>query len=769
MLLQELWIVALGWDDPLPQELSEKWDNYCERLPDLQGISIPRWNTLASDEVKCELHGFADASTRAYAAVVYLRTITDEGETKISLLAARTKVAPIKTISVPRLELCAAVLLTKLMTYVSNAMQLKRVTKYAWTDSTVVLAWIRRHPSEWPTFVANRVATIQYTLPEVPWKHVPTTQNPADCASRGLVASELLEQPLWWQGPPWLKLSQAKWPRDPPSLTKKTLGETAAPTKTHLAVDRLLHWELCSDISSWGKLTRITAYCRRFTDQCKHRTNAQELRLTGSEITAAQTFWINDTQRAKFSSEIHAIQQGSPLPRNSQLRKLTPFLDEKGTLRVGGRLEQAEVPFEEKHPAILPQHRVTQLIVEDAHVRCLHGGPQLMISIIRQKYWILEHRTFVRNLIQKCVPCVRERARTPCQLMGNLPKARVSQHRAFLHTGLDYAGPFLVRTSKGRGHKAHKAYLALFVCMSTRAVHLELVSDYTTDAFFAACRRFIARRGLPSDIYSDNGTTFQGAERELQNAFKAAISDTDLGNLIAMDRTSWHFIPPGAPHFGGLWEAGVKCTKHHLKRVLRTQTLTYEEFNTLVTQVEACLNSRPIGPNLTDTCEFAALTPGHLLIGAPLLAVPEPSLLQLNENRLSRWQLIQRTLESFWKRWSVEYLHSLQVRTKWKTEQVNLAARNLVLIRHNNLPPAKWLLGRVVEVHPGSDHRVRVVTIRTAQSTLKRPISQICVLPVDSAVPDSPPPSPSDSHDTTDFHEFLDCDSVDDSSPTEGV
>ena len=341
--------------------------------------------------------------------------------------------------------------------------------------------------------------------------------------------------------------------------------------------------------------------------------------------------------------------------------------------------------------------------------------------------------------------------------MGNLPAARVGQtQRAFLHTGLDYAGPFLVRSSKGRGYKAHKAYLAVFVYMSTRAVHLELVSDYTSEAFIAAYRRFTARRGLPTDIYSDNGTMFQGAEKELQSAFNIAVNDPNIGKIVATDGTNWHFISPGTLHFGGLWKAGVKSAKHHLRRVIGAHTLTYGEFNTLVTQVEACLNSRPIGPQLTDPSELSALTPGHLLIGAPLLSIPEPTLLNLNENRLSRWQLVQQMLESFWKRWSVEYFHSLQVRTKWTKTGENITVGQLVLVRKNNLLPAKWMLGKTTNVHPGSDSHVRVVTIRTAQSECKRPISQICLLPVHTnadeptkALTDEPP----DITDTFDFQD----------------
>lgn len=763
IFMQELWIAALDWDDELSPEHSEKWNDYCRRLPELQAISIPRWNHLENNKTSCELHGFADASTRAYAAVVYLRTTNQQKEVNISLLTAKSKVAPIKTISVPRLELCAAVLLAKLLEFVQKATRLQSCTTYAWTDSTVVRAWLKQHPSEWPTFVANRVATIQHRLPDITWRHVPTKQNPADCASRGLNATELISHSLWWQGPPWLKQDHASWPVAPKTNPEKDLLlNTSKQVVAHVTVKSTPAWDLCNNISSWKRLLRVTAYIWRFINHCRRQKYASEVQLSGNEIRNAQTFWINQVQREAFQQEIETVNQGQAPSRKSALKGLTPFLDDKMTLRVGGRLERSNLTFEEKHPAILPKHRISSLIVEDAHLRCLHGGPLLTISLLRQQYWIIGHRPFVRNAIRKCVPCARERAQVPTQIMGNLPAARAGQtQRAFLHTGLDYTGPVLVRSSKGRGYKAHKAYLAVFVCMSTRAIHLELVSDYTSESFIAAYRRFTARRGLPTDIYSDNGTTFQGAETELQSAFNNAVNDPNIGNTVATDGTNWHFIPPGAPHFGGLWEAGVKSAKHHLKQVIGAHTLTYEEFNTLITQIEACLNSRPIGPQLTDPSEFSALTPGHLLIGAPLLSIPEPTLLNLNENRLSRWQLVQQMLESFWKRWSVEYFHSLQVRTKWTKAGDNITVGQLVLVRNNNLPPAKWMLGKITNVHPGSDSHVRVVTIRTAQSEFKRPISQICLLPVHSDINQSSRSLNDKTPDSTDTSDFQDCETLD--------
>jgi len=316
--------------------------------------------------------------------------------------------------------------------------------------------------------------------------------------------------------------------------------------------------------------------------------------------------------------------------------------------------------------------------------------------------------------------------------MGNLPALRVSPpERCFLHCGLDYAGPIQIRASSGRGITSRKAYIALFVCLATRAIHLELVGDYSTNAFLNAYSRFCARRGLPKTIYSDNGTTFVGADKELSTAYQSALHDEKFQNSIALDNVTWHFIPPSAPHFGGLWEAGVKSVKYHLRRVINDHKLTFEEFTTFLCRIEACLNSRPLAP-LNDTLnDYEVLTPGHFLIGSALTVHPEPSLLHINENRISRWQRVRQLTERFWKLWANDYINTLQQRVKWRKTQPNLKVGQLVLLRNPTLPPCKWELARIIQCHSGADGFTRVVTVRTSSSSYTRPISKLCPLPID--------------------------------------
>ncbi|XP_029674438.1 uncharacterized protein LOC115242347 [Formica exsecta] len=292
--------------------------------------------------------------------------------------------------------------------------------------------------------------------------------------------------------------------------------------------------------------------------------------------------------------------------------------------------------------------------------------------------------------------------------MGDLPRPRVIPARPFLHTG-----PVLVRTAKGRGHRSHKAFLAIFVCLSSKAVHLEVVSE----AFLAALLLFISRRGLCCSLRSDCDTNFVGADTQLRKFFSASSPEQRrIAEQLASDRIQWSFNPPSAPHFDGLWEAAVKSLKHHLRRELDDATLTYEELSTLIAQIEACLNSRRLQALSDDPDDLTALTPGHFLIGSAVNAVPEPSLLETPINRLTRWQLLQRMRDHFWERWSREYLQTLLQRSKWWSANAQVRVGRLCFIRSENTPPIRWPLARVTKVHPGEDGQTRVVTVSDARN-----------------------------------------------------
>ena len=312
--------------------------------------------------------------------------------------------------------------------------------------------------------------------------------------------------------------------------------------------------------------------------------------------------------------------------------------------------------------------------------------------------------------------------------MGALPAERIKPQRAFSKTGVDYAGPMLLKIGRGRGSKNEKAWIALFVCLVVKAVHLEVVTSLSTEAFLAALKRFIARRGKPNAIYSDNGTNFIGANKELRQLVLSSKHNSIVGASLQQDQIEWHFMPQKASHFGGLWEAGVKSVKHHLRRIVGNVALTFEEMSTILCQIEACLNSRPLTSMSTDPSDLQPLTPGHFLIGAPLNELPEYDVSDVKVNRLNRWQHLQQLHQHFWKRWNSEYLLSLQQRPKWRKERRNLMINDLVVLKDENMQPTKWLMGRVKEVHEGKDGRCRVVTVKTTNGVLKRPITKLVLL-----------------------------------------
>lgn len=428
---------------------------------------------------------------------------------------------------------------------------------------------------------------------------------------------------------------------------------------------------------------------------------------------------IKRVQSIHFKTDLLLIKNKTP--PSKALRKLNPFLDSNNILRVGGRLSHSKLSYAKKYPILLPSNsRFTTLLISEIHNTFLHTGVQATYFLLCQKFWILSAKRVIKKIIFQCHTCWKTNPK-PCQpAMGNLPEFRVTEIKPFCKVAVDFGGPFTITMGKLRGSKTTKSYVCLFVCCATKALHLELASDLSTESFLAAFRRFMARRGRCTDIYSDCGTNFVGADKY----FKQIFSD-----IASTEAIKWHFNPPSAPHFGGLWEAGIKSVKTHLLRVVGNQLLTYEELSTVLIQIEAVLNSRPLTPISTDPNDLSPLTPGHFLTLEPLTALPDPDITQININRLTRWQLLQKLHRDFWKRWQQEYLHTLQQRSKWHTTTFPVTVGTMVLIKNELSAPLHWPLGRIIELHPGADGIVRVATVKTAKGIFKRPLVKLCPLP----------------------------------------
>lgn len=731
--MQKLWLAGLDWDELLPDNLKDEWFAYYTSLKNMNVVHMPRWLGTCNTNDTIQLHGFCDASCTAYAAVLYLRVVTNNG-IDVRLITAKTKVAPVKRVTLPRLELCGAVLLAKLLEHTREVLKIDKNCCFAWTDSTIVLAWLRKNPNTWKTFVANRTTEILNVTNSNQWQHVKSGDNPADSASRGVSPTDLTK--LWWEGPAFLKENVINYPicdiPDTEIETNRKITNLLCTSEHHQ-----FDYVYLTKYSSLLKLIRVTAYCLKFIKLCKNQTKTKpEPYLTSFELKCARMICIKMSQNTYFKNEIDLLSKGLMLnAKNSRIANLNPFLDTDAILRVGGRLSKSQLCYDQKFPIILSNKcNLTKLIVLDAHRKTLHGGIQLTLNIVNQSYWIVNAKNVVKKVIHLCIPCFKQKAAPKAPFMGNLPEFRLNQNRPFRISGVDYAGPFTLKMFSGRCNRTSKAYICLFICTVTKAIHLELVSDLTTSAFIAAFKRFSSRRGHCRELWSDCGTNFIGASRELDLQFRNAKSNVvkEIAELLANDNTAWNFIPPSSPHFGGLWEAGVKSVKGHLKRVIGQTSLTFEEFYTLLTQVEACVNSRPLTV-ISSSSDETPLTPGHFLIGEPPVLVIEDNLEDVAMNRLNRWQTIQRMTQHLWKRWQNEYLTTLQHRYKWCVQQPDVELGAVVLVKDERLPPGKWLLGRVIQKHPGSDGITRVVTLQYKNNTFKRPVAKLCPLPLESS------------------------------------
>ena len=591
----------------------------------------------------------------------------------------------------------------------------------------IVLAWLSDLPRRWNCFVANRVAKIQEILPPDKWKHASSKDNPADCASRGTSLQQLKNADLWWRGPNWLACPPTEWPKVPVVRVKNMPEEKksfAGYQQTNQSVIEV------NRFSNFNRLVRTMATVLRAVDVMRKRHHQCSDPFTVEELSSAHNSLIKEHQSVNFVKEISELTNNGEVGKKSSLKNLSPFLDSIGLLRVGGRLSQSEYSFDKRFPILIEKSsHLAWLLISKAHQQSLHSGTQQTLATLQQRYWIINGRSQVRKYVRSCVKCFNFASKRCEQKMGDLPEERVTPSRPFTFTGIDFAGPL---TIKGISKRDEKAFIALFVCFSTRAIHLECVSDLSKEACLAAIRRFTSRRGLPNTIYSDNATNFIGSRNEIQEIQQMLQCDrqSSLKRSMANQGVQWVMIPPRAPHFGGLWEAGVKSVKRLLRRQMGNIRLNFEELTTLLAQIEAVLNSRPITMMSTDPQDSQVLTPGHFLLGGPLTALPDRVANDSQATPLKRWKLVQFLTQHFWKRWIKEYLLTHQIRNKWQRNSVNIQPGDLVYVAEDNISPLQWPLARVTKTFTGNDDLVRVVEVKINGKFYSRPISKLRKLPI---------------------------------------
>ena len=750
LLIQGLWKSTKGWDDEVPEKVINSYLNWEKELPILAERSIPRTYT-DFNPTSISLHGFADASKVAYGAVVYYRATYDYREPTVSLVTSKTKLVKQDTKkqtvtsdaeddskeqpeTIPKLELCAALLLAKLLSKVGDVLKIDPSHWHAWSDASTVIAWLDGNKRNHPVYVANRVKkTLELTQPKH-WLHVPGEENPADCASRGVSPTALANLNLWWEGPPWLQQEPIPTPPQPP---RKPLPEAGLP----IMVAAPYH-SMADDISdlpfTYPHLVATTAWCLRFCDRVKHgrpNPDSRTKHLTGLERRDAQKWLLKEAQRRCFPEELTRLAKKEQLSKGSKLKALKPFLDTDKLIRVGGRLSKAAMPLSQSKPVIIDaKDALTVKFLEHLHLSLLHCGPSHLLAYAGSKYHILGARKLTRKICRDCVTCRTYNPRTQHQLMADLPSERVNASPPFTYCGMDFAGPFELKMGYVRKPTILKAHICIFICLSTKAIHLEVTTEQSTEAFEAALQRFIARRGCPRHLYSDNGGGFIGAKNrynQILSILKDQKGEDNIRHFLATQfDIIWHNIPAFSPHMGGLWEAAVKSMKRHLRRVMGTRRFTLEELFTVTCRIEACLNSRPLIPLTShDPDGIEALTAGHFLTNkAPTICPDDPT--PLTEHQLlQKWNICQGVVQQVWSRWHKEYLNTLQARTKWQHGSPNLKVEDIVAIRPGGkIIPCHWPLGRVVQLLPGSDGRVRCVVVKTKTGLRQRAVTQLSLI-----------------------------------------
>jgi hypothetical protein len=662
-ILQDMCRERLGWDEPLPDPLKRAWERWITELPKLDSVKVRRcFKGNDFEGIKsAQLHCFSDASLVGYAQCAYLRLEDYHNQVHCCLVQAKSRVAPLKTLTVPRLELSAAVLSSEVGSQLVKDLDIEPIECHFWTDSRIALGFIHNESKRFHTFVANRVQAIRDVTCPGQWHYVATDRNPADLASRGCNVTELLSSE-WFRGPKELWANNLSIERE-----SYPLDETCSELKMSVCLASNAIQEECivdlSRFSSWKTAKRVLALCIRFIENLRAKANTF---VTVSDTIAAEK-WLFRSAQTSFAEERGTILRNHQLKRTSKLYKLDPFIDEEGLIRIGGRLRAGSgLPYGLRHPIILPKsHRVAELLVKSCHEKTHHQGKGMTINAVRDHgVWVFGLSSMVSTLIFKCVQCRRMR-HGPCnQKMADLPEERLEEGPPFSHVGVDCFGPFFVN----EGRKEVKRYGVLFTCLVSRAIHIETANSLDSNSFINALRRLLSLRGPIRTLRSDRGTNFVGGMRVLQESIKN-INDESIREFLLKNSCDYIVNFPNASHHGGVWERLIRSVRSVLNALLihEGHILDDEGLRTLLCEAANIVNSRPLAVDrLNDPTSLQPLSPNNLLTMKSNVVLPPPGDFQKEDKYcIKHWRRVQYLANAFWKRWQKEVLTVMQPRSKW--------------------------------------------------------------------------------------------------------
>ncbi len=759
LLFQQLWCgpVPFGWDEQLPPDIQDKWNNILIDWHYNSKFHISRPYAQEWMDNSYSLHTFVDASANVYACCIYLRIHSASG-VQSQLVFAKNRLAPKKAkLSIPVLELMAVLIGVRCTKFITAQLRLPIQDRTVWSDSMCALYWLKLD-KQWTIFIRNRVKQIKEE-PDLTFRYVRTSENSADINTRGCKAANFSDCQLWWHGPPWLTNAPDTWPVIDPATTAAIESQFAAEvqklesvtvaevTDSDPTLPNFLQLINSSRVSSFPALQRIMAYCLHFLklrvwnrlsaetrSSLKEKTSAlirldDNGALTANNVLVA-TFTIHRSlQHEHFHDVFIALRSDTS---HHLIDQLGVVIDQFGLLRCGGRLAHADLSNDTKFPILLPARaNITKLVILQSHLTSLHAGVATTLAQTRQSYWILRGRRAVRETIKGCLVC-RKFSAPPYKLplMPALPTSRVQESRPFRHVGLDYMGPIFVKNLSG---DRQKAWVCLFSCLCTRAIHLEYVTSLSAESFLACLRRFVARRAFPTSIYCDNASQFTLVKQTLDLVWSTLSTDADVVAYFARSGITWRTITPFAPFQAGVYERQVSLIKSAFRKSVGKRCLSSESFSTLLCEIEAALNSRPISYISDDfASRFNVLRPIDFLIPFGSIGMPsleddhdDPEYLPVLDSRqklLRAWRKSLTHVDRFWELWRSDYLLSL--REKWsmthhgpnRQSSSTPVIGEIVLLGQEG-PRGTWPLAKIIDLKTSPDGAVRSARILLPSGT----------------------------------------------------